>query len=98
MHPTLMNRRELDDIRLWLSQEIERLQLRVQVSDIDAAGERSLIRRRRAQAALCRLEMGTYGAYCKCGLSIEVERLRLDPAAPFCADCQAEIDDRRRAA
>lgn len=98
MHSTLLDRHEVDDIRTWLNQELEHLETQVPVSGIDAAVERTLFRRRRAQAALCRLDGGTYGACCQCGQDVETGVLRLDPSAPFCADCQGEIDDRRKAA
>lgn len=91
-------RREVEDIRTWLHQELKHLEMQMPVSGSDAAVERALFRRRRAQAALLRMDEGTYGRCCQCGQDVEDEVLRTDPAAPFCADCQAEIDDRRRAA
>jgi RNA polymerase-binding transcription factor DksA len=98
MHPTLLNRHEVEDIHTWLIQERDHLEAQVPVSGIDAAVERMLFRRQRAQAALGRLDAGTYGACCQCGQEVEVEVLRLDPAAPLCADCQSEFAGRRIAA
>lgn len=47
-------------------------------------------RKRQLQAALERIEAGTYGVCCACDAELEVERLRSDPAVVFCADCRAE--------
>lgn len=58
--------------------------------------ERLLFRQRRVSAALVRMEIQTYGRCCECDLALEVDRLLADAAAPFCQDCQDEIDDRRR--
>jgi DnaK suppressor protein len=58
--------------------------------------ERLLFRQRRVGAALLRMETQTYGRCCECETPISIDRLLADPAAPFCPDCQAEIDDRRR--
>lgn len=58
--------------------------------------ERLLFRQRRVGAALVRMETHTYGRCCECDVRLECDRLLADPAAPFCADCQSEIDQRRR--
>jgi DnaK suppressor protein len=58
--------------------------------------ERLLFRQRRVGAALARMQGQTYGHCCECDVALGYERLGADAAAPFCADCQAEIDDRRR--
>lgn len=42
---------------------------------------------RTIQAALARLDQGTYGTCQKCGATIEPIRLDLLPATPFCKDC-----------
>lgn len=42
---------------------------------------------RKLQAAIERLEEGTYGLCCRCGVDIPQQRLTVDPAAPFCAGC-----------
>lgn len=56
------------------------------------------VQRRRILAALDRLEDGAYGVCCKCHDAIASERLAADPAAPFCGDCQEEIDEKRKKA
>jgi DnaK suppressor protein len=60
--------------------------------------ERMLIQQRRLSAAIQRKEAGTLGMCCQCELTIPMDRLLNDPATPFCADCQEEIDERRREA
>ena len=64
-----------------------------------AAGsrERMLLKRRRLDAALGRILAGRYGLCCQCGAEVALERLRADPATPFCANCQEDIDERRDA-
>ncbi len=42
---------------------------------------------RKYLAALARLDCGDYGICCRCGGEIAAERLRHDPATPFCRDC-----------
>ncbi|MCB1419359.1 MAG: TraR/DksA C4-type zinc finger protein, partial [Notoacmeibacter sp.] len=42
---------------------------------------------KRIDAALDRIEAGTYGVCAKCGEDITEERLDLLPATPFCRNC-----------
>jgi RNA polymerase-binding protein DksA len=42
----------------------------------------------RVQAALARLEEGTYGQCARCGRRISKERLEEVPTAVFCRNCQ----------
>lgn len=51
--------------------------------------ERLLIRRRKLEAALERLDNGGYGICCQCEMLVEPERLEHDPAAVFCSECAA---------
>jgi DnaK suppressor protein len=60
--------------------------------------ERLLRQKSRLQAAAIRLSNHHFGNCCDCGGAIPVERLRADVAAPFCAYCQEEIDERRERA
>ncbi|MBI5890257.1 MAG: TraR/DksA C4-type zinc finger protein [Nitrosomonadales bacterium] len=55
-----------------------------------AASQRTALQRRQQQlqAALKRLENGSFGACCQCGEGIALPRLLADPGTPFCADCR----------
>ncbi len=59
------------------------------ISDVDNAElSRDLQELRGIEAALARLREGDYGACADCGGDVPVERLRLQPAATRCVDCQ----------
>jgi len=58
--------------------------------------ERTQRNLRRLQAALDRIPAGTFGLCCRCGELMTRERLSADPATPFCADCQDEIEEEKR--
>ena len=67
------------------------------------AQQRDLALRERAnqqlelvEAALARLDAGTYGAGLRCGKPIAVERLEALPWAAHCIECQGAIDRGRR--
>ena len=69
------------------------------VSRIDALQQQALAkgllerlenRKRKVEAALNRMDAGTYGKCCACQSELEPERLDADPAAVFCPDCAAE--------
>jgi len=47
-------------------------------------------RKRKVDAALGRMDAGSYGMCCQCRDNIEMERLESDPAAVFCAVCAEE--------
>lgn len=57
--------------------------------------DRLLRNRRRLEAALDRINDGSFGLCCRCEDELELERLENDPAVPFCADCQDEIESKR---
>lgn len=48
---------------------------------------------RRIDAALQRLETGTYGHCVACGTTIPEARLRATPYAERCMDCQSALED-----
>ena len=50
------------------------------------------------EAALRRLDAGTYGDCAQCGEPIPLTRLWVQPAATRCAHCQAESEKARHAA
>ena len=61
-----------------------------QLADLDGAQlRRDLDEMAQVEAALQRLEGGTYGRCTDCGEPIFPQRLRVQPAAPRCASCQA---------
>jgi DnaK suppressor protein len=71
---------------------------RNQNSDIDAAQEqRDVDEAQLVAAALHRLDAGTYGDCLDCGQAIALSRLRVQPAAPRCAACQAVHEQGRSA-
>jgi DnaK suppressor protein len=46
--------------------------------------------KRRLEAALARINKGSFGACCDCGDVLTFEELEDDPATPFCAYCKEE--------
>jgi len=52
-----------------------------------AARRRRQVELERIDAALARLDDGSYGECVRCGEAIAAERLRLDPTAPLCRAC-----------
>ena len=52
-----------------------------------AEQQRARIAIRKIDAALQRLEVGTYGDCAACGEPIPAQRLHADPATPFCREC-----------
>ncbi|WNO05039.1 TraR/DksA family transcriptional regulator [Rhodoferax mekongensis] len=48
---------------------------------------------RRIDAALQRVETGTYGHFVACGTTIPEDRLRATPDAERCMDCQSALED-----
>jgi RNA polymerase-binding transcription factor DksA len=57
--------------------------------------ERYGIRRLQVEAALARIDAGTFGLCCLCRDPLDTERLDSDPAVVFCADC-AEAREQER--
>jgi DnaK suppressor protein len=59
------------------------------ISDLDHADvTRDLEELRALEAARERMAQGSYGSCVTCGADIEFERLRVNPAALRCVDCQ----------
>lgn len=52
-----------------------------------AVVERKKIMVKKIEAAMDRCNKGVFGICCDCGDSLSEERLRLDPATPFCKEC-----------
>jgi RNA polymerase-binding transcription factor len=60
------------------------------ISDVDNAElSRDLEELREIDAALARMSEGAYGTCADCGGEIDLERLRREPAARRCIDCQS---------
>ena len=59
------------------------------IADVDQAEvTRDLTELRELEAACKRLAEGTYGICADCGADIPIERLRAQPAAARCVECQ----------
>ncbi|MFP1630111.1 TraR/DksA family transcriptional regulator [Zhengella sp. ZM62] len=54
---------------------------------LESLGNQGMEELRRIDAALKRVEDGSYGDCVKCGEEISVDRLELLPATPFCRNC-----------
>lgn len=55
-----------------------------------SARELLLRKKRRLEAALVRIERGSYGICCDCEDSLPAQELEADPSAPFCSYCSAD--------
>ncbi len=56
---------------------------------LEARGHQEQEELRRIDAALSRIDDGTYGECQKCGEDISAERLEILPATPLCKSCAA---------
>ncbi len=54
---------------------------------LESLGNAGLAELKSIEAALARVEAGTYGECVKCGEEISTERLEALPATPFCRNC-----------
>ncbi|WP_347258349.1 TraR/DksA C4-type zinc finger protein [Methylocaldum sp.] len=84
---------KLDQTRVGRLSRMDALQQQAMAQGLR---ERLLRNRRRLEAALDRVRGGKFGLCCRCGDELDLERLEADPAVPFCADCQDEIEEQRR--
>ena len=67
-----------------------------QRSDLDATQEaRDIAEMAAVEAALHRLDAGTFGDCAACGEPIPIQRLMVQPAALCCAPCQAQAEHAR---
>jgi DnaK suppressor protein len=85
----------LDQSRVGRLSRMDALQQQGMASGLK---ERLMLQKRRLQATLERMRNGRFGICCECEDVIPLERLRANLAAPFCAYCQEEIDERRKSA
>ncbi len=77
------------DIREGLPADAEERATQLENADVlDALGREAVVEGARVEAALARLQAGTYGRCVDCGEAIEVGRLQAYPAAARCTDCK----------
>lgn len=57
---------------------------------LEGIGNAGLAEIRRIEAALARIEAGSYGVCVRCGDAIAADRLEVVPDTPFCSTCAAE--------
>ena len=62
-----------------------------------AIGERETGELAMIDAALARIEAGSYGDCTDCGVSISAARLQASPEAPRCIACQEKLEQQRSA-
>lgn len=62
-----------------------------------AIGEREVDELATIDAALARIEAGTYGECTDCGVSIPAPRLQASPEATRCIPCQEKVEHHRSA-
>lgn len=60
-----------------------------------AIGEREVGELAMIDAALARIEAGTYGDCLVCGVAISAPRLKASPEAPRCIACQEKVEQHR---
>ena len=61
---------------------------------LEGIGNAGLAEIRRIEAALARIEAGSYGLWVRCGAAIAADRLDVLPDTPFCRTCAAEETSR----
>lgn len=62
-----------------------------------AIGEHEMAGLDAIEAALARIEAGTYGECTDCGIDIPPARLQVAPEAPRCIDCQEKFEKKHPA-
>jgi DnaK suppressor protein len=81
---------ELDQSKVGRLSRMDALQQQAMAAGLR---ERLLLRKRRLEAALARVDTNSFGTCCKCSEDVALARLLADPGAPFCAICQEEISE-----
>lgn len=82
---------ELDQTRSGRLSRIDALQLQAMAN---AGRDRAALELRRIDAALARIQAGTYGECIDCAEPIEAGRLTASPAATSCVSCATEREQR----
>ena len=82
---------ELDALRASdRGQELEEeAQAEQGAADLESLGQAERLELQRIDAALARLEAGTYGTCAECGAPIAAKRIKVLPWALRCTDCAA---------
>lgn len=75
----------------------ERVQEEIAARVLDRLDERGKREIEAIDAALCRMDDGTYGKCTACGKAIPVARLRALPEALLCSECSSSTENDRRA-
>ena len=75
---------ELDQASVGRLSRMDALQMQAMA---DASERRRGLELQRIDAALARLENGSFGDCVKCGNEIAHKRLQLDPSTAYCIDC-----------
>lgn len=83
---------ELDQTRMGRLSRVDAIQTRALAADA-VRGNKD--KQERADAALARLETGTYGRCTRCGELIALERLEFDPTITLCIACARNTAQRR---
>lgn len=78
---------ELDQTRVGRLSRMDALQNQAMAQETERRRQQELVR---IEAALRRLEDGSYGDCVECGEPIAEKRLALDPSAVLCIDCAAK--------
>lgn len=78
---------ELDQSSVGRLSRMDALQQQAMAQELRA---RLVMRKRRLDAALVRVDAGSFGSCCQCGEELDTRRLQHDPATVFCSDCVAE--------
>ena len=81
---------ELDQTRVGRLSRMDALQSQAMAKETERRRQQEL---ERIDAALARLEDGTYGDCVECGEPIAEKRLAFDPSAVLCIDCAAKRQD-----
>jgi DnaK suppressor protein len=75
---------QLDQSSVGRLSRMDAMQQQAMAQNMLARTER---RMRMLDAALARIDAGTFGRCCACDVGVEPERLAADPAAVFCTEC-----------
>ncbi|MEO5659511.1 MAG: TraR/DksA family transcriptional regulator [Polaromonas sp.] len=62
-----------------------------------AVGEREIDELAKIDAALARIEAGSYGECIDCAVAIAAPRLQASPEVSRCIECQGKVEQQRRA-